>query len=815
MNAGPSSVDTAHHHTQRQPPQHDKPAPTVHSAPTTKARELRVVVRRIDDRGSVNNDDILGRMLSGRDTESDCVQAETSRHLDDAEVIGTVQDRQAELTLTCGVPMPVGEPDVTSTPRPHDGSTYTTPTQGPRRPRMGRSSAPRPARISEELEILRSDKPNDRDQPWNISLEMDGQEEDHAATIPSPSQGAAFSLDPTGISNLARTLQDSLPHQPAHDNNNNNKTHRNSSDNSMRSSTPNELDPEVTLRDGDESMEPADVSTGSRKRTRGGRKHKKNGTPSINSDEVGPKQAKTSPPGTQSSGRKPGRPPGSGNKKYQKERSSTQKNNSGTDGTLKAGEDPQGTAVGQQHQPPHGRQQLHNSNAHPSSQPTVGNGPRADMDGDPRRGEGPANGEDDTEMEDASSGDEEGAESRPDAGPPTNQARPNTQTAGTGGDIAIIPQLITSYDGPSAPWSTKEVEAISEVIGQRCSGGSAEYLSNDEPGLNPVTMGYYSSELNETINTELDETRVFDMRELVSSDIDIRGGSQVRSRDVVQFVVLSKPISGSLSIDGPTPWSVPSTKIFKELINRAECFMIEKRLTCYKARKWSNMWGKVGVIGLSPRHREDMDNYRTIIEGSPTEELTFTLFPKAAVENRGSISIILREQFSSFRETCLPASLFSLNKGLRGSLRVTHTKAYGDEEKTRAGISKQGWRLILLQGCPEFMRSLANYHDDERFALGAGYIYIRGGTRKARPPSDNGTESSRKQSYDQSRNRAPRSTEKNGNRRELPHQNESDRRAGDSRGGRHGGRRERDASSAWDDRPSTLGRRSGPTPWGK
>ena len=98
--------------------------------------------------------------------------------------------------------------------------------------------------------------------------------------------------------------------------------------------------------------------------------------------------------------------------------------------------------------------------------------------------------------------------------------------------------------------------------------------------------------------------------------------------------------------------------------------------------------------------------------------------------------MLLRDNFKEITPTCLPAAIFRRNRGLKGSLRSTHVKTYGKDDKTRAGVSKHGWRLVLLQGCPSFMKSLESYDEDERFALGSGFIYIRGGVRKPRQSSE-------------------------------------------------------------------------------
>ena len=40
-----------------------------------------------------------------------------------------------------------------------------------------------------------------------------------------------------------------------------------------------------------------------------------------------------------------------------------------------------------------------------------------------------------------------------------------------------------------------------------------------------------------------------------------------------------------------------------------------------------------------------------------------------------------------------------------------------------------------MEGCSEFMRSLEQFDEDERFSLGSGHIFIKGGVRKARQHS--------------------------------------------------------------------------------
>ena len=92
--------------------------------------------------------------------------------------------------------------------------------------------------------------------------------------------------------------------------------------------------------------------------------------------------------------------------------------------------------------------------------------------------------------------------------------------------------------------------------------------------------------------------------------------------------------------------------------------------------------------------------------------------------------------FRAFKAEWLPLAILKRNKKLRGGLRLTHTKNYADTDTSRAGASKKGWRLALLQGCAKFMKSLEYYGQDYRFPVGSGHVLIRGGANR---PKGQGT----------------------------------------------------------------------------
>ena len=106
------------------------------------------------------------------------------------------------------------------------------------------------------------------------------------------------------------------------------------------------------------------------------------------------------------------------------------------------------------------------------------------------------------------------------------------------------------------------------------------------------------------------------------------------------------------------------------------------------------------------------------------------MVPKDALDRKGQVSVLLRTNFRSFKHQWLAGSLIDRSRGLRGGLRITHIKTYTNKDYSRNGTCKDGWRLVLLQGCPAFMASLEKFGVDHRFPLGSGAVIIRGGTNR-------------------------------------------------------------------------------------
>ena len=170
---------------------------------------------------------------------------------------------------------------------------------------------------------------------------------------------------------------------------------------------------------------------------------------------------------------------------------------------------------------------------------------------------------------------------------------------------------------------------------------------------------------------------------------------------------------------------------------RVECVCLESDVTCFRAYRWANLWGKVGLLGLASRDIRDLQDYRALIEDQILGNTKFTIFPKDALERRGNLSVLLRSNLKTFDIKWLPKAILLRSK-IKGGLRLTHLKHYRDDDRTRDGASKKGWRLALLQGCPQFMEELKRFDQDHRFPVGAGHIIIRGGAGRPRGTVERG-----------------------------------------------------------------------------
>ena len=273
------------------------------------------------------------------------------------------------------------------------------------------------------------------------------------------------------------------------------------------------------------------------------------------------------------------------------------------------------------------------------------------------------------------------------------------------------------------------VRGMSEAVNRRCAGGNGEFFDPDDTAIDNVAMEVvYAGEDDEMDTTaELNTTQVFSIRDLVNEQMEVAEGVEIRSRDIIPYVVLQ------WDSEKDTNWTVPDPQLFHDLVNRVESRVMEENLKCGDVLKWSNLWGKVGLLGLSAKDHDQLTAFREVIERQVTGTTKFSIYPRDALEKKGNVSVLLREAHRGLDVKQLPRAIFRRTRALKGGLKVRHVKYYREGERSRAGASKKDWRLVLLQGDAAFMSSLEKFEPEHRFWVGSDRIIIRGGERRAPP----------------------------------------------------------------------------------
>ena len=221
---------------------------------------------------------------------------------------------------------------------------------------------------------------------------------------------------------------------------------------------------------------------------------------------------------------------------------------------------------------------------------------------------------------------------------------------------------------PPTSVTSETMKALSDDVRLRCAGGSGEHFREDEPGVERVEEepAIKLDLLDTTI--DLDESVIMEVGELIADDMDIPQSIQIRSREMIAFVIIK------FNPETDKTWTIPEPMVYNDLLNRVEGQICEENNPCSRAYRWANLWGRVGLLGLAPSNKEHINEYRKIVEQQELGCTRFSMIPKDALDNKGNISVLLRLPFRSFKREWLASSILKRTKGLKGSLRVTHSK---------------------------------------------------------------------------------------------------------------------------------------------
>ena len=204
----------------------------------------------------------------------------------------------------------------------------------------------------------------------------------------------------------------------------------------------------------------------------------------------------------------------------------------------------------------------------------------------------------------------------------------------------------------------------------------------------------------------------------------------VKAKGVIQFVILVR--NGHLKKES---WDTPKVETVRDFASYLLCTIAELKLEFGTVLRWTNAWGNVAVMGLDSSNLEMLQKFRTFFTSLRYVHQYFNTFPKDALTNNFSLSILLRSDLREFREDYLAEALFARNN-LVGILETLQAESFTASDTTRAGVSKKGWRNVTLEGDADFFQSLSNFTANHWFNIGPGTVQIHGGDRRAETPEE-------------------------------------------------------------------------------
>ena len=215
--------------------------------------------------------------------------------------------------------------------------------------------------------------------------------------------------------------------------------------------------------------------------------------------------------------------------------------------------------------------------------------------------------------------------------------------------------------------------------------------------------------------------------EFIWSDVDktMAGMVNVKSRGVIQFVILAR--SGLVDHEA---WDTPRPEIVRDFASFLVSKISELKLEFGTILRWTNPWGNVAVMGLDSADLDKLQKFRTFFTTLKYGHQYFNTFPKDALTSSLGIYIMLKSELREFKEEYLAEALFARNQ-LFGVLETIEAETYTASDTTRAGVSKNGWRNVLLQGDETFLASLSAFPALHWFNIGPATVQIHGGERRA------------------------------------------------------------------------------------
>lgn len=188
--------------------------------------------------------------------------------------------------------------------------------------------------------------------------------------------------------------------------------------------------------------------------------------------------------------------------------------------------------------------------------------------------------------------------------------------------------------------------------------------------------------------------------------------------DGLEFVMITRR-------DESEEWYLPSMQVFADVINMVQMKILMGNMDMASVLFDTKNWGGVRVMILRVSSVLSLARWRSELTKIDHEGREYNSFPKCSLQAKNNqVSMLLRDGLRYFRLEWLSLELKKRN-ALKGKIAVVFSKVYGPKEKTRLGVSKDGWKLVIANVDDVFLRSLRAFSPGHSFKVGASTVLIR------------------------------------------------------------------------------------------
>ena len=170
------------------------------------------------------------------------------------------------------------------------------------------------------------------------------------------------------------------------------------------------------------------------------------------------------------------------------------------------------------------------------------------------------------------------------------------------------------------------------------------------------------------------------------------------------------------------PWYIPPLTDFAEVVNQVQVRVLERGFRFLDVLVETSSWCGVGVLSLKATCPLRMQRWREQVTRVDWQGYEYNTFPKDTRDIQ--VSILLRAGLKNFKLKWIAHEL-KIRNPLKGKMTIVCSKTYGPNDRSRVGISKDGWRLVIAKVDATFAESLKLLPFGYGFRVGASTVQIR------------------------------------------------------------------------------------------